>query len=235
MATRQAVHRTHRQDVHTSKPDRQWLIRRKILSETNKAGGWSTTSTPSQAARAGPPPGASPGQQTSEPERSPACRMPPGKRGSRNHAPATWGPHSPASLQCPEAGPPQAPHAAQSLGPRPPTISQGDSVAVPALQVRALRPREGTASPRPQGGLRGPGRAVDGSRRGSEKSGEGCCPGTRVDRKPGRAASPLPVGLEGGLASASNSPFHNRWGRGALATFHGRGAVTPGKDGTAAG
>lgn len=124
-------------------------------------------------------------------------------------------------------------HKAWALDPSP--LSQGDSVAVPALQVRALRPREGTASPRPQGGLRGPGRAVDGRRRGSEKSGEGCCPGTSADRKPGRAASPLPVGLEGGLASASNSPFHNRWGRGTLATFHGQGAVTPGKDGTAAG
>lgn len=85
-------------------------------------------------------------------------------------------------------------HKAWALDPSP--FFQGDSVAVPALQVRAPRPREWTASPRPQGGLRGPGRAVDGSRRGSEKSEKGCCPGMRADRKPGRAANSLSVGLE---------------------------------------
>ena len=58
----------------------------------------------------------------------------------------------------------------------------------------------------------------------------------RADRKPGRAANSLSVGLEGDLASVPAQPIPQLLGQGVLwLPFTYRAGVTPVNDGTVAG
>lgn len=58
----------------------------------------------------------------------------------------------------------------------------------------------------------------------------------RADRKPGREANSLSVGLEGDLASVPAQPIPQLLGQGVLwLPFTHRAGVTPVNDGTAAG
>lgn len=64
--------------------------------------------------------------------------------------------NSPASLQCPEAGPPQTPHAAQSLGPRPPTILPRGFGCCPCLTGESAEAQGGDSFPKATGWTQGP-------------------------------------------------------------------------------